>query len=170
VGNNPTHDRVETASSQAVEATEVRPERNRILVVDDNRDAGEAIALLLGPMGYQVELAYDGPSGLATAQRFSPHLAMVDIDLPGMDGYELCRRIRRLAIPDLRMVAITGYGQDEYRALSRDAGFDDHAVKPLNWETLIRLVEFEAGTPARATGKEERAVLAPSTARRAFGR
>jgi CheY-like chemotaxis protein len=105
----------------------------RILVVDDNRDAADGLMLALEDLGYSVRAAYDAPSALAAARDFSPQLALVDIGLPVMDGYELATRLREqtgTALPGL--VAITGYGQETDRVRSQEAGFSDHLVKPVN--------------------------------------
>jgi len=113
----------------------------RILVVDDNRDAVDALAMMLRLNGSDVEVAYDGPSGLATAQSFRPDAIVLDIGLPGMDGYEVARRLRaRPETADKLIVAVTGYGQKEDRERAHAAGFDHHLVKPIESDTLIRLL------------------------------
>ena len=109
----------------------------RVLIVDDNHDGAEMLSLILGQRGYDTRVAHDGPAALAVAQAFQPRLAFVDIGLPVMDGYELAARLR--AIPELRgirLVALTGYGQDGDRDRSREAGFDHHLVKPLDIDAL----------------------------------
>jgi signal transduction histidine kinase/ActR/RegA family two-component response regulator len=123
----------------------------RILVVDDNRDAVDALAMMLRLNGSDVEVAYDGPSGLATAQSFRPDAIVLDIGLPGMDGYEVARRLRtRPETADKLIVAVTGYGQKEDRERAHAAGFDHHLVKPIESETLIRLLAAPRGTAAAA--------------------
>ena len=118
----------------------------RILVVDDNRDAVDALAMMLRLNGSDVEVAYDGPSGLATAQSFRPDAIVLDIGLPGMDGYEVARRLRmRPETADKLIVAVTGYGQKEDRERAHAAGFDHHLVKPIESETLIRLLAAPRG-------------------------
>ncbi len=118
----------------------------RILVVDDNRDAVDALAMMLRLNGSDVEVAYDGPSGLATAQSFRPDAIVLDIGLPGMDGYQVARRLRmRPETADKLIVAVTGYGQKEDRERAHVAGFDHHLVKPIESETLIRLLAAPRG-------------------------
>src|SRR5262249_8692521 len=94
------------------EATAPAPPKGRVLVVDDNHDAAEAVSEALGIAGHEVERASDGPAALAVAACFRPDLALIDIGLPVMDGYELARRLREID-PKLRLFAVTGYGQPE---------------------------------------------------------
>jgi signal transduction histidine kinase len=118
------------------------PSRNRVLIVDDNTDAAQTIGDVLVELGYQVEIAHDGPSALERARTFKPNVCLLDIGLPVMDGYEVARRLRAVAgVPaDLRIVALTGYGQDADRQRSEEAGFDGHVVKPVDIKTLSHLV------------------------------
>lgn len=111
----------------------------RILVVDDNEDAAGTIAEVLVELGYEVQIAHDGPSGLKMALQFKPNICLLDIGLPVMDGYDLARRIREIESmpPDLRLIASTGYGQEVDRRRSKDAGFNSHVVKPVNLEVLL---------------------------------
>jgi CheY-like chemotaxis protein len=105
--------------------------RQRILIVDDNRDSAESIALLLKLLGADVQLTFDGPSALAAIDGYHHDVVLMDIGLPGMDGYEVARRIRqRPELDDLPLIAITGWGQAEDRLRSRAAGFQHHLVKP----------------------------------------
>jgi signal transduction histidine kinase/DNA-binding response OmpR family regulator len=103
----------------------------RVLVVDDNVDAAESIAVFLRLEGHEVKTVGDGPQALACLPVFAPHVALVDIGLPGMDGYEVARSMARSAsgVPEL-MIALTGYGQTEDFARSQAAGFHHHFVKP----------------------------------------
>jgi PAS domain S-box-containing protein len=115
--------------------------RRRILVVDDNEDGLETLATLLELSGHEVRTAPDGPSALVAATDFRPDIVLMDIGLPGMDGYEVARRLR--AIPDFqttRLIALTGWGQDADREQSRDAGFDLHLVKPVDPTELRRVL------------------------------
>jgi signal transduction histidine kinase/DNA-binding response OmpR family regulator len=110
---------------------------SRVLVVDDNVDGAESLAMLLRLGGSEVVLAHDGPAGLEAAREFRPDVVVLDIGLPGMDGYEVARRLRAdPATKDALLVAVTGYGRDEDRALSREAGFDHHLVKPVDLSHL----------------------------------
>ncbi len=114
-----------------------RTRQRRILVVDDNVDAAEMLGLILGNRGYDVQLAYDGEDALDIATEFDPDLVILDIGLPGLDGYAVARRLReRFKRCDLALVALTGYGQAEDRRRSEEAGFDHHLVKPVTADEL----------------------------------
>jgi signal transduction histidine kinase len=113
----------------------------RVLIVDDNADAAEMLAAVVASLGHEVRLAHDGLTGLDLARRFAPHVALLDIGLPTLDGYELAARLRELpACSDTTLVAVTGYGQPEDRERSRRAGFADHLVKPVDLATLRALL------------------------------
>jgi PAS domain S-box-containing protein len=113
----------------------------RVLIVDDNQDAAESLALLLQLRGHDVRTALDGPGGLEAADAFGPEVVLLDIGLPGMDGYEVARQLRqRPAGRATMLVAVTGYGGDEDRRRSREAGFDHHLVKPTDPETVVDLL------------------------------
>jgi two-component system CheB/CheR fusion protein len=111
--------------------------RRRILVVDDNVDAREALARLLEIAGHEVYQAGDGPGGLEEASRSRPDVAIVDIGLPGMNGFEVARRLKASA-PNLRLIALTGYGQGDHRRQGDEAGFETYLIKPVAFETLQR--------------------------------
>jgi CheY-like chemotaxis protein len=116
----------------------------RIVVVDDNRDAAESIAEVLRTMGHDVRVANDGPTALEVVEGFDPEVAVLDIGLPVMDGYELARRLRGdRSADDLRLVALTGYGQATDRARSAAAGFDAHLVKPVDVRHLAEVIVSE---------------------------
>lgn len=121
-------------------ATSAQPGRS-ILIVDDNVDAAEALATLLGMLGQRVLLAHDGPSALGIVAESRPEVLLIDIGLPGMDGYELCRRLRAQGEAAPVMIAVTGYGQERDRERAMSAGFDAHAIKPVDFDALLRLVE-----------------------------
>ncbi|MDR3401293.1 MAG: ATP-binding protein [Chthoniobacter sp.] len=109
----------------------------RLLIVDDNRDTATGLGRLLSRRGYEVHLAHHGPAALEVAQRLAPAIILLDIGLPGMDGYEVARRLR--SDPSgarTLIVAISGYGQEEDRARARAAGFDHHLVKPVDFQEL----------------------------------
>ena len=113
----------------------------RILIVDDNIDAAELLAALLQTLGHDVALAHDGAAALDIAPGFAPDVALLDIGLPNMDGYELARRLRQFeACRRTLLVAVTGYGQADDRQRSRDAGFAHHLVKPVELATLTALL------------------------------
>jgi len=126
------------------------PPRLRVLVVDDNRDAAEMVAMLIELWGYDVTVAHDGTAALAAATAARPDLVLLDIGLPGMDGYAVAERLLRLypADPPL-LAAMTGYGQDEDKRRTRDAGFAAHLVKPVQPD---RLKDLLASLAPRATG------------------
>jgi CheY-like chemotaxis protein len=109
----------------------------RILVVDDNRDVAESLAMLLESIGMRVRVAYDGQSALEAAAAFRPEVLFVDLGMPTMDGYETARHLRRLTDgDDFFLVALTGWGQEDNRRRSRDAGFDEHLTKPVDLKVL----------------------------------
>jgi signal transduction histidine kinase len=117
----------------------------RVLVVDDNEDAAASLAEALVDLGHQVEVAHDGPAALAKLETFAPDIALLDIGLPLMDGYELARRIRHEPqLSKIRLVSITGYGQQSDRVRAREAGFDVHLVKPVELGDIERAI---AGAP-----------------------
>ncbi len=115
-------------------------ERVRVLVVDDNVDAAESIAMLLSLQGHEVRSVHAAKEALETARSFHPHLVLLDIGLPGMDGYEVARRLRSQQFENMRIVAITGYGQQSDRDRAREAGFDQHLVKPIDPDVLNVLI------------------------------
>ncbi len=114
----------------------------RIVVVDDNRSASYLISKLLTMIGkHEVTVANDGESALSTIEKFAPEIVFLDIGLPGMDGYAVCRAIRQLEDgQNLLLVALTGYGQAEDRVRSKDAGFDEHIVKPPSVEQIREIL------------------------------
>jgi CheY-like chemotaxis protein len=119
----------------------------RILIVDDNVDAATVLSELLRALGNEVEVAHNGLRALAAARRFEPELALVDIGLPVMDGYELARRLREQH-PELRLVAVTGYGLERDRERSAQAGFVDHLVKPVDMAMIEQLLGPASVIPA----------------------
>jgi two-component system CheB/CheR fusion protein len=113
----------------------------RILAVDDNADAAESLALLLGVLGHEVRTAGDGPAALEAAAAFRPDVVLLDIGLPGMDGYEVARRMRDQAgLKETLLVAVTGYGQEEDRRRAEQAGFDAHLTKPAHPNELLAVL------------------------------
>jgi CheY-like chemotaxis protein len=113
----------------------VRGARRRVLVVDDNDDAAELLAELITMSGHAAVIAHDGPRALDLAATFHPEIALLDIGLPVMDGYELARRLRAQSAT-VRLIAVTGYAQESARERARAAGFDMHLVKPVEIEAL----------------------------------
>jgi PAS domain S-box-containing protein len=111
----------------------------RILLVEDNADTAELMAEHLMMLGHTVTVAHDGPSGLAAAERVHPEIALLDIGLPGLDGYEVATRLRGGDAPVL--VALSGYGQEEYKLRAQEAGFRRHLTKPVDPDALERLID-----------------------------
>jgi signal transduction histidine kinase len=112
---------------------------HKVLLVEDNDDIRETLGMLLEHSGFEVSLANDGPSGVAEAERAAPDAALVDIGLPGFDGYEVARRLRS-SMPKLMLVALTGYGQPDDRRRSAEAGFDAHLTKPVDIDVLTSML------------------------------
>jgi CheY-like chemotaxis protein len=112
----------------------------RILIVDDNADAADALDALLRSLGHETMVAYDGVQALQVAERFGPDIVLLDIGLPGLSGYEVARRLRETkGRRPKKIIAITGWGQEGDRTLSREAGFDVHLVKPVD-EAVLRVI------------------------------
>jgi PAS domain S-box-containing protein len=129
---------VETTPEPSVILSAAPGKRRQVLLVDDNEDARMLLADLLARFGHSVKAAADGPSALAVLEVFKPDVAILDIGLPGMDGYELAMRIREM--PDhkqLRLFALTGYGQPRDVTHAKDAGFEVHLVKPIDVDRLL---------------------------------
>ena len=116
----------------------------RILIVDDNIDAANSLNLLLIALGHETKLAYDGLSAIAAFDEFQPEIVLLDIGLPGMNGYEVAKELRSRR-SNIRIVAVTGWGQAEDRSRSAAAGFDLHLMKPLDEEKLAQAMLLELG-------------------------
>jgi CheY-like chemotaxis protein len=129
------------------EASEFRP--LRILVVDDNRDAADSLGMLLRTLGHDVRVIFDGPAAIAAAQEHQPEVAMLDIGMPVMNGYDVARALRA-GHQGLTIVAVTGWGHEAAQRQAKAAGFDHHLVKPVAESTLIELLAKIAAS--RATG------------------
>jgi len=107
--------------------------RHRMLIVDDNEDSARSMAMLQSRRNYETRTAFTGPAAVAAAAEFAPEVVLLDIGLPGMDGFEVARRLRAMpALAGAILVAMSGYGSDEDRAEARDAGFDEYLVKPVD--------------------------------------
>jgi PAS domain S-box-containing protein len=128
------------------EAAPVEP--CRILLVDDNVDAADSLAIILRFAGHDVRVVHDGQAGITAASEFRPDVILLDLGMPRLNGFEACRQIRELSGGgDITIIALTGWGQDEDRRRTREAGFDHHLVKPVEPETLMRLIA-ESRKPA----------------------
>lgn len=113
----------------------------KVLVVDDNQDAAELLTMALARKGHTVQVAFDGPEGLEMAESFSPDVVLLDIGLPGLNGYEVAKRIRQEPWgAEIYLVALTGWGQEEDQAKSSAAGFNIHLVKPVELEAIEKLL------------------------------
>ncbi|HWN81383.1 MAG TPA: response regulator, partial [Candidatus Udaeobacter sp.] len=109
----------------------------RVLVVDDNRDAADSLGLLLKVLGNKVEVVHNGEDALAVLRSFQPTVCLLDIGMPGMDGHEVARQIRRQpGFRNVTLIALTGWGQEDDRRLSESAGFDYHLTKPADIDAL----------------------------------
>jgi CheY-like chemotaxis protein len=112
----------------------------RVLVVDDNRDAADAMMLLVSQLGADARVAYDGFIALAKLDEFGASVVLLDIGMPGLDGYQTCRRVREKKGSEICVVAVTGWGQEQDRQLAAEAGFDAHMTKPADPEQLVELL------------------------------
>ena len=125
------------------EGSPVSEERagRRVLIIEDHRDAAESLQMLLELAGHEVQIAHDGEEALSLFESARPEVVLLDIGLPKLDGFEVARRLRSGGKNrEILLVALTGYGQEGDRALSRDAGFDHHLVKPVEPATLMGLL------------------------------
>jgi len=112
----------------------------RVLVADDNRDAADSMQRILALFGHEVQVAYDGSTALRLGEQFRPRVALLDIGMPGTNGYEVARALRRSQGPRVTLVAVTGWGQEADRRRSSEAGFDHHLTKPVDPGTLNYLL------------------------------
>jgi PAS domain S-box-containing protein len=126
----------------------------KVLIVDDNEDAAFMLSEAIRGFGHEVCVAHDGPSAIAAAARFTPEVALLDLGLPVMDGFDLARKLHAIAgLESLELIAVTGYGQPMDRERSREAGFVEHLVKPVDLEEIAKLLQGEkARAPPRSDG------------------
>lgn len=121
----------------------------RVLVVDDNFDVAQTLAVLLKSCGHKVEVAYDGPTALEAARTYRPNLILLDIGLPGMDGFEVAKTVRReMDLGNVVLVAMTGYGQDSDKQRSQEVGFDYHLLKPADFREIKQILATVARSEA----------------------
>ena len=136
------------ATTQSISATESRvdeqPLERRVLVVDDNQDAANAMAMLVEEMGGDARVAYDGESALEMLQEYRPEVILLDIGMREPDGYETCQRIRRVLGNGVLLVALTGYGQEQDREKATRAGFNAHLTKPTDGTALAGVLAYPA--------------------------
>jgi CheY-like chemotaxis protein len=137
----------EPAMRPSATETQVSPKRS-VLIVDDNADAAEMLSLMLTRAGFEVRVAHDPPAALAIVSTFRPHIAILDIGLPVMDGHQLARELRqRLGAATPKLIALSGYGQEHDRVQSRESGFAHHLAKPASRTELLPLLEDEQVVP-----------------------
>jgi CheY-like chemotaxis protein len=120
-----------------------------VLIVEDGPDARKALGRLLELWGHHVELAEDGTRGVERAIASRPEVALIDIGLPGLNGYEVARRVRQVLGNRIRLIALTGYGQPDDQERTRAAGFDQHLVKPVNPKLLSRMLQEDPAPAGR---------------------
>ncbi len=114
----------------------------RVLVVEDHLDSMRSLVFLLSDMGHKVDFAINGYAALQVAERLQPEFVLLDLGLPGVDGFFVCQRIKTMpALKDTRVIAITGYASEEYRSRSKAAGCELHLVKPVSPEVLEAILE-----------------------------
>jgi CheY-like chemotaxis protein len=128
-----------------------QPKQERVLIVDDNLDAADLLSEAVRLLGYRTATANDGLQALEVASEFKPHAALLDIGLPVMDGYELAEQLRSKFGQAVRMIAITGYGQETDKARSHRAGFEEHLTKPVDVGKLAQLLEEKTRLPSSGT-------------------
>ena len=121
----------------------------RVLVVDDNIDVAQTLAVLLKSCGHKVEVAHDGPTALEAARTYRPNLILLDIGLPGMDGFEVAKKVRQeMDLGNVVLVAMTGYGQDSDKKRTQEIGFDHHLVKPADFREIKQILPTVARSEA----------------------
>jgi CheY-like chemotaxis protein len=126
---------------QPEETTSAKP-GVRVLVVDDNHDAAQVLCMLLQSNGVNVEAVDSGPAAIAAIPDYRPNVILMDIGMPGMDGNEVARRIRQQPeFNDIKLIALTGWGQEKDRQRSKESGFDHHLTKPVNFRSLTDLID-----------------------------
>jgi CheY-like chemotaxis protein len=120
---------------------DIAADNRRVLVVDDNRDGADMLGMVLEADGFTVAIAYDGSEAVEAVQKSRPDIILMDIGMPGMDGYEAIRHIRRQSGgKDILMIALTGWGQEGAKRLVAEAGFDHHLIKPVDFHVLKNLL------------------------------
>jgi CheY-like chemotaxis protein len=134
-----------TGKTKTNEAVPVASAQKRILVVDDNKDAADSFVLILQRMGQSARAVYHSSDVFETMRSFMPHIVFLDIGLPGLDGYRISRMIRdELGYDALKIVAVTAYAQDSDRVKARQAGFDAHVAKPVDYsiiESILKTID-----------------------------
>jgi CheY-like chemotaxis protein len=128
-------------SANAPAAADEPAAHRRVLIVDDNRDSADSLAMLLRIAGNQTFMAHDGLEAIEAVEQYRPDVILLDIGLPKLNGHEVCRHVREKSWGrDIVVIALTGWGQDEDRRKSEEAGFNGHLVKPVNYDELLELL------------------------------
>ena len=130
-----------------------QPPGRRILIVDDNRDSADSLAMLLEIAGPETFMAHDGLEAIEAVEKHRPEVVLLDIGLPKLSGHDVCRRVRSESWgKDIVVIALTGWGQDEDRRKSEEAGFNGHLVKPVNYDELLELLNSVNGPRTTNSG------------------
>lgn len=146
-----------SASTRTSQSTDSSGQRRRVLLVDDNVDFVSTLKILLSTMGHDIRIANDGVTAQSVAREFQPEFAFLDIGMPGMNGYDLARHLRQSPeTANAILVAVTGWGQDKDRQLSKSAGFNHHLVKPVELSQVMEIIEAGV-TPPNDPAAENRA-------------
>ncbi len=149
--DEPTATNVASSCTHAVAAVEAGPKARRVLIVDDNRDAAETLSALLSAWGHEVFVVNDGIAALAAARTYTPDAVLLDLGLPGMNGYDVVARLREMpSLASSILIACTGYGQDSDRLAVQDAGFHHHLVKPIAIDQLMGILNGQRAPAACA--------------------
>jgi two-component system CheB/CheR fusion protein len=135
--------------------------RHRVLVIDDDRDTAESLQIFLTHAGQDVRVAHDGASGIDAARAWQPEVIVLDIGLPDRDGFEVARHLRRALGPASTLVALSGYGNTEDVARSRDAGFDYHLVKPVDADVLSEIITGHGAPRGRVDARRVERLSSP---------
>jgi PAS domain S-box-containing protein len=137
----PVLSREEVEAQHGPDAESESQPRRRVLIVDDNRDSADSLAMLMEITGNKTYMAHDGVEAVAAVEKYRPEVVLLDIGLPGLDGHEVCRRVREQPWgKDIVVIALTGWGQEDDRRKSEEAGFNGHLVKPVDYDKLLELL------------------------------
>ena len=135
-------------------AVEANPAQRRVLVVDDNKAAADSLSMVMHELGHEVRTAYDGAQAVVVAAEFRPHVMMMDLGMPNMDGYEAARRIRQEPWGEgLLLVAVSGWSQEQHKSRATEAGFDHHVVKPIEAADIRRMLARSAEAAGQGASK-----------------
>lgn len=131
-------------------------------MVDDRKNAADILAKLLRKQGHEVHTAYDGQEALLVAEKFRPKVVLLDIGMPDMNGYEVCRQIRKQPCGEgTYLIAVSGWGQEQDRRRSTEAGFDYHLVKPVHSAILVKVLDSISTSSPANTGSSSTATNSP---------